>query len=576
MVAGDEHDLARRGRARCPIARRTGRRARAPRARGRGAARAGRPGRRGGRRRRARRPAASSASATAQHVDPRPGAEVQVRDHERPHEVGRLPCPPVATHALDGILVADMSRVLAGPLCAMTLGDLGADVVKVERPDGGDDTRAWGPPFVDGGLDLLPRAEPQQALGRRSISRTPATVALARELCSRADVVIESFRPGTIDRLGLGYDARSAPRTRGVVYCSVSAFGAGEAAAALPGYDLLLQAMSGLMSVTGEPDGRPLKVGAALIDMLCGLHASVGILAALRARERDGLGQRVEASLMDSALAALLNQASAYLTPATVPGRHAATATRDRPLRDLRGRRRRLRARGRQRHDVRAAVRGHRPARAGGRRALRDERRAPGAPRRARRRCSNESFATAPAAEWAQRLRRGRRARRARSTTSRRRSRFAEAARPRARRRDRRRAHGAPRGAAVAHARATCAGARRAWASTTRTSARGSRLTGTRRVRAQPALGRAQRDRPSRGQREPRDAVGARARGAAGAAHGGSRDRQRMPGDDEPHRRLDPPAGVAGAEMQAAHGRGHERHELGVAGPVGRLRAAGR
>ena len=225
----------------------------------------------------------------------------------------------MATHALDGILVADMSRVLAGPLCAMTLGDLGADVVKVERPDGGDDTRAWGPPFVDEGSTYY--------LGlnrnKRSVTldlKDPGDVDLARELCSRADVVIESFRPGTIDRLGLGYEEIRATNP-GIVYCSVSGFGAGEAAAGLPGYDLLLQAMSGLMSVTGEPDGRPLKVGAALIDMLCGLHASVGILAALRARERDGAGQRVEVSLMDSALAALLNQASAYLNAGTVPGR---------------------------------------------------------------------------------------------------------------------------------------------------------------------------------------------------------------------------------------------------------------
>ncbi|MGZ4277442.1 MAG: CaiB/BaiF CoA transferase family protein [Solirubrobacteraceae bacterium] len=225
----------------------------------------------------------------------------------------------MSERALDGILVADLSRVLAGPLCAMTLGDLGADVIKVERPGAGDDTRAWGPPFVAEGSTYY--------LGlnrnKRSVCldfKEEGDLALARELCSRADVVIESFRPGTIDRLGLGYDAVCATNP-GVVFCSVSAFGAGEAAAKLPGYDLLLQAMSGLMSVTGEPDGRPLKVGAALIDMVCGLNAAVGILAALRARERDGQGQRVEASLMDSALAALLNQASAHLNAGTVPGR---------------------------------------------------------------------------------------------------------------------------------------------------------------------------------------------------------------------------------------------------------------
>jgi crotonobetainyl-CoA:carnitine CoA-transferase CaiB-like acyl-CoA transferase len=224
----------------------------------------------------------------------------------------------VAAPALDGILVADLSRVLAGPLCTMNLGDLGADVIKVERPDGGDDTRTWGPPWTDEGATYY------LALNRNKRSVTldlkdPADLALARELCARADVVVESFRPGTIDRLGLGYDdvARDNPA---VVYCSISAFGAGEGAA-LPGYDLLLQAMSGLMSITGEADGRPLKVGAPLIDVMCGLHATIGILAALRARDRDGRGQRVEISLMDTALTGLLNQASAHVNTDVVPGR---------------------------------------------------------------------------------------------------------------------------------------------------------------------------------------------------------------------------------------------------------------
>jgi crotonobetainyl-CoA:carnitine CoA-transferase CaiB-like acyl-CoA transferase len=221
--------------------------------------------------------------------------------------------------ALDGLLVADFSRVLAGPLCTQTLGDLGADVVKVERPAHGDDTRAWGPPFVEQGSTYY--------LGlnrnKRSIAldlADPGDLELARRLAGRADVVVESFRPGTIDRLGLGYDAVAAENAA-VVYCSISAFGSGEEAARLPGYDLLLQAMSGLMSVTGEPDGRPLKVGAALIDMICGLYATTGVLAALQARTRTGRGQRVEVSLMDSALAGLLNQASAHLLAGAVPGR---------------------------------------------------------------------------------------------------------------------------------------------------------------------------------------------------------------------------------------------------------------
>jgi crotonobetainyl-CoA:carnitine CoA-transferase CaiB-like acyl-CoA transferase len=221
--------------------------------------------------------------------------------------------------ALNGILVADFSRVLAGPLCTMTLGDLGADVVKVERPDSGDDTRAWGPPWHEQGATYylgLNRNKRSVALDLKD----PGDRALARRLAGRADVIVESFRPGTIDRLGLGYDdvARDNP---GVVYCSISAFGSGEHAAALPGYDLLLQAMSGLMSVTGEADGRPMKVGAPLIDVTCGLHATIGVLAALRARDRDGRGQRVEVSLMDTALAGLLNQASAHVNTGGVPGR---------------------------------------------------------------------------------------------------------------------------------------------------------------------------------------------------------------------------------------------------------------
>jgi crotonobetainyl-CoA:carnitine CoA-transferase CaiB-like acyl-CoA transferase len=214
--------------------------------------------------------------------------------------------------ALDGLLVADFSRVLAGPLCTQTLGDLGADVVKVERPGAGDDTRGWGPTYFLG-LNrnkrslVLDLADADDAL-------------LARRLADRADVLVESFRPGTIDRLGLGYEA-VAQTNPGIVYCSISAFGSGERAARLPGYDLLMQAMSGLMSMTGEPDGRPLKVGTALIDMICGLYATTAVLAALQAREHNGRGQHVEVSLMDSALAGLLNQASAYLNAGVVPGR---------------------------------------------------------------------------------------------------------------------------------------------------------------------------------------------------------------------------------------------------------------
>src|SRR4051812_19025804 len=219
--------------------------------------------------------------------------------------------------ALDGLLVADFSRVLAGPVAAMTLADLGADVVKVERPGAGDDTRAWGPPWTERGSAYY--------LGlnrnKRSIAldlTDPEDRELARRLAARADVVLESFRPGTMARYGLSYEDVAATNP-GVVYCSVTAFGANDR----PGYDLLLQAMGGLMSVTGEEDGRPLKVGAAVIDLVCGLYAAIGVLAALRARDADpdGRGQRVQVTLMLAALAALLNQGSAYLLPGVVGGR---------------------------------------------------------------------------------------------------------------------------------------------------------------------------------------------------------------------------------------------------------------
>ncbi len=223
--------------------------------------------------------------------------------------------------ALDGLLVADFTRVLAGPLCSQTLGDLGADVIKVERPRDGDDTRSWGPPFADAGATYY--------LGlnrnKRSLTldlRDPVDCALARELCTRADVVLESFRPGTMERFGLGWDDVRAVNGR-AVYGSVTAFGSAPQAREMPGYDLLLQAMGGLMSVTGEQGdgGRPLKAGAALVDMICGLYLTTAVLAALHARERTGAGQHVEVSLMESALAGLLNQGSGYLGTGALPGR---------------------------------------------------------------------------------------------------------------------------------------------------------------------------------------------------------------------------------------------------------------
>jgi len=219
----------------------------------------------------------------------------------------------------DGLLVADFSRVLAGPYASMLLGDLGADVIKVERPGTGDDTRAWGPPWRDG--------ESTYFLGLNRNKRSvvldladPGDLELARRLGERADVLLESFRPGLMASWGLDGDSLRAANPR-LVSCSVTAFGSGERAAGMPGYDFLLQAMGGLMSVTGEQDGRPLKVGAALIDLVCGLLAVTGIQAALAERERSGRGRHVELSLMDSALASLLNQGSAWVSGGAVPSR---------------------------------------------------------------------------------------------------------------------------------------------------------------------------------------------------------------------------------------------------------------
>ncbi|QYC39992.1 Formyl-coenzyme A transferase [Nonomuraea coxensis DSM 45129] len=240
--------------------------------------------------------------------------------------------------ALDGLLVADFSRVLAGPYATMLLADLGAEVVKVERPGAGDDTREWGPPYGPGG-------EATYFLGvnrnKRSIALDlRADAEVARALAARADVLVENFRPGTMDRLGLGYDALRELNP-GLVYCSITGFGSG-AGAELPGYDLIAQAVGGLMSVTGDPDGPGTKAGVALVDVITGLHAALGVMAALRHRERTGEGQRVEVSLLSSLLSALTNHASAYAAAGVVPramgNRHPSIVpyevfeTADRPL----------------------------------------------------------------------------------------------------------------------------------------------------------------------------------------------------------------------------------------------------
>jgi crotonobetainyl-CoA:carnitine CoA-transferase CaiB-like acyl-CoA transferase len=219
------------------------------------------------------------------------------------------------TLPLDGLLVADFSRVLAGPLAAMTLGDLGADVIKVEAPRG-DDARRWKPP-----ADAAGRATYHHAANRNKRSITldfgvDEDLELARRLCERADVVVANFRPGALERFGIGYE-QVAPRSPSVIYCEISGFGEG-AGAELPGYDPLVQAVGGLMSITGPP-GRPSKVGVALIDIIAGLYATTAVLAALRVRDRTARGQRISLNLLHVALAALANQATGWLGAGDIP-----------------------------------------------------------------------------------------------------------------------------------------------------------------------------------------------------------------------------------------------------------------
>jgi crotonobetainyl-CoA:carnitine CoA-transferase CaiB-like acyl-CoA transferase len=222
---------------------------------------------------------------------------------------------------LEGVRVLDLSRVLAGPYCTMILADLGAEVVKVERPGAGDDLRGWGPPFG-------PTGDSTYYLGvnrnKRSITvdiRSDAGVEVIRRLAAGADVVIENFRVGLLDSLGLGDEALRARNPR-LVYCRISAFGQEGPMAHRPGYDIVVQAFSGLMSVTGEPGGAPMRVGVAIVDVCTGLHAAVGILAALRAREVTGIGQVVDVSLLGTALASLPNLTAGYLVAGDVPVRY--------------------------------------------------------------------------------------------------------------------------------------------------------------------------------------------------------------------------------------------------------------
>lgn len=221
---------------------------------------------------------------------------------------------------LASVRVLDFSRVLAGPYCSMLLADLGAEVTKIERPGTGDDTREWGPPNVGGESAYFLSVN----RSKRSCSvdlATPEGREIAQRLAAQADVVIENFRTGAAGRLGLAYEQLRELNSR-LVYCTISGFGSDREPPDRPGYDFVLQAESGMMAITGEPDGEPMKVGVALVDVLAGTTAAVGILAALRKRDETGVGDRLEIPLLDVALAGLVNVTSSALITNEEPARY--------------------------------------------------------------------------------------------------------------------------------------------------------------------------------------------------------------------------------------------------------------
>lgn len=226
--------------------------------------------------------------------------------------------PSRGPQPLEGIRVADFSRVLAGPLCTMQLADFGAEVIKIESP-AGDDTRSWVPPVDADGTGTYFSSVNRNKKSVIADLKTPEGLSYARNLIAECDVVVENFRPGVMAKFGLDYPSLQ-PSQPGLVYCSISGFGPG-AGAAMPGYDLLVQALGGLMSITGSPESEPSKVGVALVDVLTGQNALAGILMALRVRDATGVGQEVTVNLLSSALAALVNQGTATLATGVSPQR---------------------------------------------------------------------------------------------------------------------------------------------------------------------------------------------------------------------------------------------------------------
>lgn len=220
--------------------------------------------------------------------------------------------------ALAGLKVLDLTRVLAGPYCTMILGDMGAEVIKVEAPGGSDDTRQWGPPFQGSESAYYLCAN----RNKRSITldlKSDAGRAILKELIKNSDIIIENFKNGTMEKWGLGYSELKEINSR-IIHCSITGFGRQGPYKDLAGYDYIIQAMSGLMSITGSKESGPMKVGVAISDIITGLYASIGILSALNERHQSGLGQTIDISLFDSQVSALVNVASNYLISGDIPG----------------------------------------------------------------------------------------------------------------------------------------------------------------------------------------------------------------------------------------------------------------
>jgi formyl-CoA transferase len=238
--------------------------------------------------------------------------------------------------ALDGIRVLDLSRVLAGPYCTMVLGDLGAEIIKIEQPGTGDDTRRWGPPWAGGESAYYLSANRNKKSVTLNLKDERARDIL-RGLAGQSDIVVENFKVGALDRMGIGYDALSAGNP-GLIWCSITGYGQDGPYADHAGYDFVAQGEGGIMSVTGEVEGEPMKVGIAVVDITTALFATNAILAALHARDQTGRGQRVDAALLSSAVAWLANVGSSYLVSGELPKRYGNAHATIVPYQTFKGR----------------------------------------------------------------------------------------------------------------------------------------------------------------------------------------------------------------------------------------------